>query len=478
MRQSSTLFGDARPSPVLGAIAGLGGVALTTAIVYALKQAVPVVALGVVYMVAVLVVSAVWGAWFGAATALLSALAFNFFHIPPTGRLTIAESENWAALATFLLCALVASSVAEQARDHAREADERRREADLAAELARLLLRGDRLHDGLAAASHRLAQALGLPSAAIELTAIEGDDRRIAFPLRDGARQIGTLVLPADTPEGALRRVQERVVGALETLLAPALEREALMTDVVETEALRRSDVVKTALLRAVSHDLRSPLTAVVTAGEALNSTRLSEEDRHELAAVVTEESGRLSRLIDNLLDLSRLEAEAAQPRLETVSVEEVIDAAIDDLGLPQGAFTFALAADLPPVRADAGQLERALSNVLENSSRYSGGHPVSVRARRVGNRLVIRIVDRGPGIPAAQRERVFQPFYRAGTEQSGHRGSGLGLAIARGFIEANEGSVVAESLPGQGTSFVIELPLDQRVVARVDLRPEPEAAP
>jgi two-component system, OmpR family, sensor histidine kinase KdpD len=110
-------------------------------------------------------------------------------------------------------------------------------------------------------------------------------------------------------------------------------------------------------------------------------------------------------------------------------------------------------------VRADAAQLERAFANVLENASRYSGGHPVSLRARAVGPRVVVRVVDRGPGIPSAQRERVFEPFYRAGTAGTGHRGSGLGLAIARGFVEANGGTIAVESLPGQGTTFVVELP-------------------
>ena len=194
--------------------------------------------------------------------------------------------------------------------------------------MARLLLRGNSLAEALPTAAARLAQALDLSSAAIEMEAVEGDERRIAFPLREGSARIGTLLVGADTSEASLRRLQERVVPALEALLSAALEREGLLGGVVETAALRRADTVKTALLRAVSHDLRSPLTAIAAAGEAVGSPSLSPSERVEMAAVIQEETRRLSRLVDNLLDLSRLEAGAAEPRRDWASVEELIRAA------------------------------------------------------------------------------------------------------------------------------------------------------
>jgi two-component system, OmpR family, sensor histidine kinase KdpD len=445
-------------------------VALCTLILYPLKQIAPVVSLGVVYLLAVLVVSLIWGAWLGFATAVLSAAAFNFFHLPPVGHFTIRNSSNWVALIAFLVAAALASSVAEVTRARARETEERRREADLAAEMARLLLRGNSLNEALATAGARLAATLGLTSAAIELESVDGDERSVAFPLREGTRRLGTLLVGADASEETLRRLQERVVPALEALLSAALEREALLGGVVETASLRRADVVKTALLRAVSHDLRSPLTAISAAGEAVGSASLSEDERKEMAAVIQEEARRLSRLVDNLLDLSRLEAGAAEPRREWMSVEEVIGSALEELAPGAEDFALSIDRDLPLVRADSAQLERAFVNVLENARRHSAGHPVSVRARAVrplagdGGRLIVRVVDRGPGIPPAQLERVFEPFYRAGTAQGGHRGSGLGLAIARGFAEANGGSLHVESLPEQGATFVFELPLEVSV--------------
>src|SRR5262249_28139534 len=261
-----------RPPFAVGIAVAAAGVALTTLLVYALDDVAPVLSLGVVYLLVVLVVATVWGAWLGIATAIVSALAFNFFHIPPTGRFTIATGENWVGLVVFFVAAVGASWLAQLARDRALEADERRQEADLSAEMARLLLRGGRLEDALPPVGQRLAQALGLSSAAIELKAVEPTDRTVVFPLREGSRQIGTLVLSSGEDEAVLTRVQVRVAPALEALLAAALERDALQAEVVETAALRRSDVIKTALLRAVSHDLRSPLTAILTAAEALKS--------------------------------------------------------------------------------------------------------------------------------------------------------------------------------------------------------------
>jgi two-component system sensor histidine kinase KdpD len=343
--------------------------------------------------------------------------------------------------------------------------------------MARLLLRGSNLAEALPTAAARLAAALELHSAAIEMDAVEGDERSIAFPLREGSRRLGTLLVGADASEASLRRLQERVVPALEALLSAALEREELLGGVVETASLRRADVVKTALLRAVSHDLRSPLTAISAAGEAVGSASLSEDERKEMAAVIGEETRRLARLVDNLLDLSRLEAGAAEPRREWTSIEEVIGSALEELAPAAEDFVLSIDPDLPLVRADSAQLERAFVNVLENARRHSAGHPVSVRGRAVrplaggdrplagdGGRLIVRVVDRGPGIPPAQLERVFEPFYRAGTAQTGHRGSGLGLAIARGFTEANGGTLHVESLPEQGATFVFELPLEASV--------------
>ncbi|HEX5926499.1 MAG TPA: ATP-binding protein [Baekduia sp.] len=457
LRREPLLVRESRPPLAAGVAAAVLGVAGATALLFGLREIAPVLSLGVVYLLVVLVVSAYWGLWLGIATSLLSALAYNFFHIPPTGRFTIATGENWVALLAFLAVAAAASAVAQLARERAIEATQRREEADLAAAAARALLGGARLQDGLAQTAHGIAVALGLPSAQLVLGTAEAGERSSTYSLDAGR---ATLVLPAALSPAVDARLRERIVPALESILAGAIEREALLDEVVETAALRRSDDLKTAILRAVSHDLRSPLTAMVSSGEALGSSALDEEDRAALSAAVVGEGARLERLITKLLDLSRLEAGEAAPQLDWVDVGEILTAAREDLAAAGGAqlVTLQLDRDLPPLRADAVQLERAFANLMENAIAHGGGQPVSVRARAVGPRLVVRVVDRGPGVPLGEQERIFTPFSRG--EGASGTGSGLGLAIVRGFVEANGGTVRVESLPGQGASFVVEFTL------------------
>jgi two-component system, OmpR family, sensor histidine kinase KdpD len=450
------------PSVLAGIAVAAVSVAVITALIYPLRQISPASSNGVVYLLAVLLVSTVWGLRLGLVTSVASAAAFNFFHIPPTGRFTIADSQHWVALGTFLVAAVVASAVADLARSRASEAEQRRREADLAAELARMLLGGASVDATLGDASRRLAEALGLESAAIELGSVSARDGEQAFELRRGDERIGALVVAGDVSPRMRERLGERVVPALEALLAAALERDRLQAEVVETRALRRSDELKTALLRTVSHDLRTPLTAILTAGSALAEGEISRADRQELGRAIVEESERLTALIEKLLDLSRLQAGAAEPRPQWCSVDEILRETADELDPSGSRFALSIDANLPLIRADAAQLERAFANLLENAARYSGRERVSVRARVVGERLMVRVVDRGPGISSAELTRIFEAFYRAPGQRLGHTGSGLGLAIVKGFIEANGGRVWAESLPGQGTSFVVALPIER----------------
>ena len=459
VRPSELLDPDPPPAWV-GAVVAAASVAVITAVIYPLGSVSAPVASSVLYLLAVLLVATIWGVRLGVLTSVLSAAAFNFFHIPPVGRFAIFDGRDAVALAMLLVAAVVTSSLADLARTRTREAVLRRREADLSAEMARLLLGGATVEAALGVVARRLAETLELASAAIELREVAGDERRRALALEGPDGRLGTLLVPAGA-EPAGSRLRERIVPSLEALLAAALEREALQAEVVETQALRRSDEIKTALLRSISHDLRTPLTAIVTAGEMLSSPTLGPEVRAELAGAVTAEAERLGDLVDKLLDLSRLHAGAAIPRRDWCAIDELIEVALDNLRGGREGFVLAIERGLPLIRADAVQLERALANLLENAARWSGGHPVSVRARKVGRRLVIRIVDRGPGLASSELERVFEAFYRTAENRAGHTGSGLGLAIVRGFVEANGGRVWAESLPGQGSTFVVEFPLE-----------------
>ncbi len=362
------------PPPLwIGVLASFATVAAATLLVYPLKEVAPALSLGVVYILAVLLVSTFWGLGLGLLTALLSGLAFNWFHIPPVGRFTIAADRDLVAFVVFAIVGIASGTLAELARARATEAERGREEA-------------------------------------------------------------------------------ARALAELEQL---ARERDRMQAEAIEAAALRRSDELKTALLRAVSHDLRTPLTAIIAAGAALDSPSIDAEERHELSEAVVDEGGRLSRLVENLLDVSRLESGNAAPRREQVALAEVLEAARRSIGPAGEAVRLAPDDDLPPLSVDPAQLERAFANLLENGVVHGGGQQVLVRARLVGPQVVVRVVDRGPGVAHQDRERIFEPFYRAG----GGEGSGLGLAITRGFIEANGGEVDVESLPGQGASFVVVFP-------------------
>jgi len=461
-------FGARRPPLRLGVLVAVISVAIATAAVYPLKAVAPALSLGVIYVPAVALVAVYWGLWLGLATSLLSAAAFNFFHIPPVGHFAIADGRNLVALAAFTAIAAIVGAIANVARGRALEAELRRREADLAAALARELLAGARTSVALRASARRVAEALELPSAALELGDQDADARRDALPLHDGGtRRIATLLVPKGLPAETVARLRNQVVPSLAALIAVALQRDAVQAEAVETAALRRSDELKTALLQATSHDLRTPVTAILAAGHALRARSVTPDEQEELSAAVVEEGERLSALIDNLLDLSRLQSGRAEPRRDWTSLEEVVFAARE--GLHEGIdVRVAVDPDVPEIRADAAQLERVFANLLENAWRYSSGLPVSVHVRRAGSRVVARVVDQGPGIGAAEQTRIFEPFYRGShPARQSSSGSGLGLAIAKGFVEANGGTISVESLPGQGTSFVVSFdPGDQTSVA------------
>jgi two-component system sensor histidine kinase KdpD len=257
------------------------------------------------------------------------------------------------------------------------------------------------------------------------------------------------------------RRRAEEAESALAALRRLTEERERLAEEALEAEALRRSDALKTALLRAVSHDLRSPLTAILASADALASPGLALEpdDRLGLAEAIRVEATRLDRVVEQLLDLSRLEAGAVEPHRELWHVDELVGQALAGLGTEAVRVRLEIGSETPPVEVDAAQVERVLANLLENALRYSApGSRVLLRAERGTTELRIHVVDSGAGLPDEQREALFQPFRRGTT---GH-GSGLGLAIARGFAEANGGRLWAQDDPAGG-HLVLSLPLAER---------------
>jgi two-component system sensor histidine kinase KdpD len=406
--------------PLLGSAVALGA---ATLLVYALQPIAPTLSLGVVYTPAVLATSILWGLGFAMATAVAAMVAFNFLFLPPVHTLTLADGRNWTALAVYVVTAVVASELAARARRRAAEAEQREREAALLSDAAAALLQAAPLAEIRGRADELLARS------------------------------------------NPIARV--RLEAALASLLAVAADRERLEAEAVDAEALRRSDAIKTAVLQTVSHDFRTPLATMETAVGGLQSgdLDLSDADRAELLDTIGLEVGRLRRLVENLLDLSRLQAGAAVTHAELWPVEELLAPAAAE-GAQAGRVRIDVAEGLPAARVDAVQIQRALVNLIENAVKFSAaGAVVEVYAREANGSIAIEVLDRGRGIDAAEAAQLLEPFARG--REGGTGGSGLGLAIASGFVAVNGGSLVLAPRDGGGTCVRVTLPAE-RVPAAV----------
>jgi two-component system sensor histidine kinase KdpD len=421
-----------------------------------LKPHIPVLSLGVLYLFAVLPIAVVWGLSYAVPVSIASMASFSFLFLPPLYTFTLADSRNWFALAVVLATAVVVSELAARSRRQARE-------SALLARIATSLLEHGSVSDELEWIGTEAAQALQVGRARIELGSSPASAGEMveSHPLAVAERRVGTIFL--ERPRQGSARARRRLLPALASLLGVAIDRERLAGEAFEAEALRRSDAMKTALLRAVSHDLRSPLMAILTSAGALahGEFSLDRADRRGLSETILVEAERLDRLVSNLLDLSRLQAGAADPEPGVWSVEDLVLQAVDAIDAAGDRIeVFFPEEESARVRVDVHQVERVWANLIENALHYSrASERVRVQVSKTASEVLVRVIDRGAGIAPCEAERIFEPFQR-GSRTSDVRGAGLGLAIARGFGEANGGRVWAESREGQGATFVLVLPL------------------
>jgi two-component system, OmpR family, sensor histidine kinase KdpD len=439
---------------VVGILASAGLVAVVSGAVAVLEPYMPVLSLGVLYVFAVLAVAVAWGIELGIVVSIASMLAFNWFFLPPRHTFQLRDGANWAVLAVYLVTAVVVSALATRARRRSDDAEQRRREAHALAETASDLLRGTELAAELDRLAQLAAGVLRVDAARIELGTTDPLPGERAFALDVSRRSVATLFVDdqADVDDAVVRRF----LPAVAALLAVVVERKDLESEALEAEALRRSDALKTALLRAVSHDLRSPLTAILAGAGALANAELDldDGDRAALVGAIGAEAQRLDRVVGDLLDISRLESGAAEPHFELWAIDEIVARALEGLAAGSDRVIVELDEDSPPVRVDAAQVERVLANLIDNALKFSpASTPVVVRAEHGATELRVHVVDRGPGLTPAERDAVFLPFRKGGSE----RGVGLGLAIARGFAEANGGRVWTQDDPAGG-HFVLSL--------------------
>jgi two-component system, OmpR family, sensor histidine kinase KdpD len=399
--------------------------------------------------------------------ALFGSMLLNFFFTPPLYTLTIQSRNNALALVAYVLVGLMVSSVVDVAARRTREAARAVAESHVLANLAATPVTGRQALDDML---ERFRETFSLSSVA--LLEGEGAERRLVGSA--GASPAGTpeqadqLVPATGTAVLALRGQRltdsdQRIASVFAARTGQAVEQIRLARAAAEAVPLAEANRVRTALLAAVGHDLRTPLATAKAVVSGLRSpdVELAPDDRAELLETADAALDRLAGLVDNLLDMSRLQVGAMPVHLRAVAVEEVLTRALDDLGVSPRSVVLELAERLPAVVVDPGLLERVIVNLVSNAQRYSpAGSPPLVSGSSVPGRVELRVVDTGPGIPASELDHVFLPFQRLGDTDT-TTGVGLGLAVSRGLVEAMGGTLEPEETPGGGLTMVVTLPTD-----------------
>ena len=397
--------------------------------------------------------------------ALIAGVALNYLFIGPTYTLTISEPSNALALLVMVATAVSVAIVVDHAARRTKEASRARAEADTLTVFAGSVLRGE---DDLQALLERIAVTFHLHAAALlhrpEPRAPWTALASVGHPAPTSDADGSTLAVDEHTVlvvTGAeLSASDTRVLAAIAAQLGTLIERDRLRSQAADARIARARSDIRSALLAAVSHDLRNPLAGIKASVGTLRTPglQLTPADQADLLAGIESSADRLQALIDNLLDLSRLDAGALALRTGPVALEEIVPRAL--AGVPTERVEVDVPSTLPMVDGDPGLLERILANLVENALRYTApGQAIRVTAGSVKDRVVLRVIDHGPGVPSAKLDSIFQAFQRLGDVPAGH-GVGLGLAVSRGFAEANGGTLEAEETPGGGLTMILTLPV------------------
>ncbi|MBE1589297.1 DUF4118 domain-containing protein [Nonomuraea angiospora] len=423
------------------------------------------------------------GMWPAITAAIGGSLLLNWYFTPPIGEFTINDPENLFALVVFVLVAVAVSSIVDLAARRTRQAARASADAELLATLAGHVLRGEAAVPSL---MERMRETFGFTSVTLlerrpgagrtpdhrsdpdawRIVATSGG----APPTCPGQSDTDVVIdddMILAARGGPMDAADRTVLESFAAEAAVALRQERLQEAAERARPLAEADRMRTALLAAVSHDLRTPLASAKAAVESLGNTDVdwSDHDRAELVDTAKESLDKLDRLVANLLDMSRLQAGVLGLTPEPVALEEVVPRAVDDLGPVRDRIEGDVSIELPEIVADPALLERVLVNLMSNAVRYSPpDEPVLVTASRHGEHVEIRVIDRGPGIPPEAHDRVFQPFQRLG-DRDNHSGVGLGLALSRGLAEAMGGTLVPEETPGGGLTMILTMPVSSRAV-------------
>lgn len=454
---------------IAGPVTGLVLPVLLTVCLAQVRGTVNLTSEALLFLLAVVGVACIGGVTSAVIASVTASLLLNYWFIPPIGQFTLDDPNALLALGVFTVVAATVAAVVDRSLRLSRRSARATAEAETMSSLAGSIVRGGQT---IPALLERTRETFGTDSAEL---VDEPPDHEVGVGVTTVPAGPGAfLVLRGRT----LSSSERRVLAAFAAHVGSAVERAQLAEAAAEIEPVKAADRLRTALLRAVGHDLRTPLAAGWAAVTSLRGrdVEFSAEDRDELLATADESMAKLNRLLENLLDLSRLEAGVLPLSLRATSLEEVLPMALADV--PD--VDLRDVESIPPVLVDPPLLERVIANLAGNAARHTpAGRRVMVTASALGGRVELRVVDRGPGLPTTGRERLFEPFQRLG-DTDNTTGLGLGLALARGLTEAMDGTLTPEDTPGGGLTMVVSLPLAERA-SRPDTEtaaPTPDRAP
>ncbi len=438
------------------------------------------------FLLGVLAISAIWGMQHAVVTAIVAALAFNYFFLFPVGTFSIADPQNWVALGAFLVTAVVASQLSERARREAINANERRREVERLYAFSQQLLSSENMAEVLNLIPQYVVECFDVRSAAISLSnrpdvhrsGVESDgldlhdlrltcmrsepkvdiqNKRAFVPLRIGARVVGSFGVSGAIPS-------RQTLDALGSLIAVAIERVGTIEKLARAEIARESQQLRSALLDSLTHEFRTPLTAVkASVTSLLSNAPMDNVQRRELLTVINEESDRLNRLVGEAAEMAQLDAHSVQLNLRSHPIREAVDDAIEQSkqALRHHPVAINLPHDLPPVRMDLARIAEVLMQLLENAAKYSPQETqIQITAEVTEQMLTTYVADHGPGIDDFEQSFIFEKFYRGRNQRLQIQGTGMGLAIVKAVVEAHGGSVGVSSQMGNGSVFYFSLPV------------------
>jgi two-component system sensor histidine kinase KdpD len=432
-------------------------------------------------------ISASWGLRYAIFVAILATLGYNYFFLPPLFRFTIADPQNWVALVAFLFTAVVASELSEKARREALQSTQRRLEVERLYAFSQRLLVSDNIFELPNLIPSYIVDSFGVTSAAMflesrqqvylsdsstqsllsteqlrEISArgepvLDRQRARCFMPLRMGVRSVGSLGL-------AGCELSRETLEAIGSLAAIAIERANTADKLTKAEAARESDRLRSVLLDSVTHEFRTPLTAIKASAQTLLSdVELDKSQRKDLLTVIDEESDRLNRLVGEAAEVAQLGAGQVGLQLELHQIRDAIDIAIRELqpALHQRPVEVKIAENLPPVRIDLMRLTEVIVHLLENAGKYSPpGTAIHLTAELRNGELITSVADHGPGIDEMEQEMVFEKFYRGQNQRMKVQGTGMGLAIAKAIVELHGGKIGVTSQSGRGSVFYFSLPV------------------